>query len=320
MRFCANSVSISDENKAIMNKTPSKYRCGFVAIIGRSNVGKSTLMNYIIGYKVAIVANKPQTTRNRIQTVYTEDRGQVIFQDTPGLHDAGNELSKKMVSAAKKTMNEADVVLWIVEPNANIGRQDLQIAELIKTVNSPIILAINKCDRLKGNEVLPVIDEYSKLYSFDEIVPVSAITGDNVPKLIDVLFKYLPYSDKLYDDDTLTDQPIRQIASELIREKALNLLDDEIPHGVAVYIEKMKSRTEKDITDIEAVIVCERESHKGIIIGKKGAMIKKIGSLARTDIEDLMQTHINLQLFVKCRKDWRNNDSHIKNFEIFNDL
>lgn len=294
-------------------------KSGFVAIIGKSNVGKSTLMNYIIGYKIAIVADKLQTTRGRIQTVYTEDRGQIVFQDTPGVHLPKNELSKKMMSAVVKCINDADVLLWLVEPNAYIGDREKDIANLIKNTKKPVILAVNKCDKLQNSGALPIIDVYRKLYDFDEILPISAKNGTNINELLSFIFKYLPYGDKFYDDDTLTDQPIRHIVSELIREKALRLLDKEIPHGIAVYIEKMYNTKKDTLTNIEATIVCEKDSHKGIVIGKGGSMLKKIGSLARADIEELVGNQVNLKLFVKVRKDWRDNNTHIRNFELFMD-
>lgn len=298
----------------------SSYKSAFIAIVGRSNVGKSTLMNHIVGYKVAIVANKPQTTRGRIQAIYTEDRGQLIFQDTPGIHEPKNELSRRMVAAARRTMNDADIVLWLVEPRSEIGYRDREIAGLVADIKKPLILAINKCDRVKGAEVLPVIEEYRRLCSFDEIIPISALTGDNVDSLVDAIFKYAPYGEQYYDEDDITDQPMRQIAAELIREKALNLLSDEIPHGIAVYVERMSDRRSKPITDISAAMVCERESHKGIIIGRSGSMLKKIGSQARADIEAMLGRQVNLKLFVKYRKDWRNSNSQIKSLELFNDM
>ncbi len=294
-------------------------KSGFVAIIGRSNVGKSTLMNYIIGYKIAIVANKPQTTRGKIQTVYTEDRGQIVFQDTPGVHLPKNELSKRMMFAVTNCINDADMLLWLVEPNSYIGDRERDIANLIRDTKKPVILAINKCDKLQNTMVLPIIDAYRRLYDFDEIIPISAKNGTKVSELLDSIFKYLPYGDKFYDDDTLTDQPIRHIVSELIREKALRLLDKEIPHGIAVYIDKMYDTKKGTLTNIEATIVCEKNSHKGIIIGKDGSMLKRIGSLARVDIEKLVENQVNLKLFVKVRKDWRDNNTHIKSFELFTD-
>ena len=309
-------MAVFDNND---NRNEKSYKSGFVSIIGRSNVGKSTLMNEIVGYKVAIVANKAQTTRNRIQAIYTEDRGQVIFQDTPGIHKPKNELSKKMVAAAKKSINDTDMVLWLVEPENYIGYREQEIAKMLSGIRKPVILVINKCDKIDKSDILPIIDLYRKLYEFDEIIPISAIEGRNVDRLLDVIFQYIPYGEKYYDDEDLTDQPVRQLVAERIREKALHLLNDEIPHGIAVYIDKMGDRQGKNLVDIQATIVCERESHKGIIIGKGGSMLKKIGSAARIDIEEMLTKKVNLQLFVKYRKDWRNSSSQIKNFELFID-
>ena len=257
-----------------MNNTNEKFKAGFASLIGRPNVGKSTLMNQLIGQKIAITSNKPQTTRNRIQTVYTSEEGQIVFLDTPGIHKAKNKLGNYMVGVAQKTLSEVDVVLWLVEPSTFIGAGEKHIIEQLKKVNTPKILVINKTDTVKREEVLKFIDAYRKELDFDEIVPVSALKGDNTDQLISCILKYLPYGPAFYDEDTITDQPMRQIVAELIREKVLRCLDDEIPHGVAVSIESMKDR--KNICDIEATIVCERDSHKGIIIGKQGAMLKKI--------------------------------------------
>ena len=288
-------------------------KSGFVTFIGRPNVGKSTLMNHIIGQKIAITSNKPQTTRNRIQTVYTDKRGQIVFVDTPGIHKAKNKLGEYMVGAAEKTINEVDVICFIVEPTTYIGAGEQHIIEKLKKVSVPKILVINKVDTVKKEEILPVIDCYSKELDFDEIIPVSARNGNNVDDLVDSIFKYLTYGPMFYDEDTVTDQPMRQIAAELIREKALRLLDDEIPHGIAVVIEQMKERS-NGIIDIEASIVCERESHKGIIIGKGGSMLKKIGTVARREIENMMETKVNLQLWVKVRKEWRDSELYMKNY------
>lgn len=288
------------------------YKAGFATLIGRPNVGKSTLMNKLIGQKIAITSNKPQTTRNRIQTVYTSEEGQIVFLDTPGIHKAKNKLGDYMVGVAQRTLSEVDVILWLVEPTSYIGAGEQYIIEQLKKVKTPVILVINKIDTIKKDEVLPFIDTYRKELDFQEIVPVSALKGDNTDTLISCIMKYLPYGPAFYDEDTITDQPMRQIVSELIREKALRCLDEEIPHGVAVSIESMKYR--KHICDIEATIVCERDSHKGIIIGKGGSMLKKIGSTARPDIEDLLETQVNLQLWVKVKKDWRDSDFLLKNF------
>lgn len=288
------------------------FKSGFVTLIGRPNVGKSTLMNCLIGQKIAITSNKPQTTRNRIQTVYTSEEAQIVFVDTPGIHKAKNKLGDYMVSVAERTLREVDVILWLVEPSTFIGAGERHIIEQLKKVSTPVILVINKIDTVKREEILIFIDKYRKEMDFEEIVPVSALKADNTQELINCIIKYLPYGPAFYDEDTITDQPERQIVAELIREKALRSLKEEIPHGIAVSIESMKYRNK--ICDIEATIVCERDSHKGIIIGKQGAMLKKIGSTARPEIEDLLQMKVNLQLWVKVKKDWRDSDFLLKNF------
>lgn len=288
------------------------FKSGFVTLIGRPNVGKSTLMNCIIGQKIAITSNKPQTTRNRIQTVYTSEEGQIVFLDTPGIHKAKNKLGDYMVTVAEKTLSEVDVILWLVEPSNFIGAGERHIIEQLKKGKTPVILVINKIDTVKKEQLLEYIDTYRKEYDFVEIVPVSALKAENIKELLKCIMKYLPYGPAFYDEDTVTDQPVRQIVAELIREKTLRLLSDEIPHGVAVSIESMKYK--KNIVDIEATIFCERDSHKGIIIGKNGAMLKKIGSMARRDIEELLEKQANLQLWVKVKKDWRDSDFLLKNF------
>ena len=284
----------------------------FAAIVGRPNVGKSSLLNHILGEKIAIVSDKPQTTRNRIQTVLTTEEGQIVFVDTPGIHKAKNKLGEYMVNVAERTLNEVDVVLWLVEPTTFIGAGEKHIAEQLGKVKTPVILVINKVDMVKKEDILTFIDAYRKIYDFAEIVPVSARNGDNTDELVKVILKYLPYGPQFYDEDTITDQPERQIVSELIREKALHCLNDEIPHGIAVAIDSMKYR--RKIVDIDATIICERDSHKGIIIGKQGAMLKKIGSTARFEIEKMLDCKVNLQLWVKVKKDWRDSDFLIKNF------
>ena len=288
------------------------FKSGFVTLIGRPNVGKSTLMNCIIGQKIAITSNKPQTTRNRIQTVYTSEEGQIVFLDTPGIHKAKNKLGDYMVTVAEKTLSEVDVIMWLVEPSNFIGAGERHIIEQLKKGKTPVILVINKIDTVKKEQLLEYIDTYRKEYDFAEIVPVSALKAENIKELLKCIMKYLPYGPAFYDEDTVTDQPVRQIVAELIREKTLRLLSDEIPHGVAVSIESMKYK--KNIVDIEATIFCERDSHKGIIIGKNGAMLKKIGSMARRDIEELLEKQANLQLWVKVKKDWRDSDFLLKNF------
>ncbi len=288
------------------------HKSGFAALIGRPNVGKSTLMNCLIGQKIAITSKKPQTTRNRIQTVYTSEEGQIVFVDTPGIHKAKNKLGDYMVNVAEHSLREVDVILWLVEPTDYIGAGEQHIIEQLKKIKTPVILVINKIDTVKKEQLLGYIDLYRKQLDFAEIVPVSALKKDNTGVLLAQIMKYLPYGPAFYDEDTITDQPTRQIVAELIREKVLRSIDEEIPHGVAVTIESMKYG--KKLVDINATIICERDSHKGIIIGKGGQMLKKIGSMARAEIEDLLEQHVNLQLWVKVKKDWRDSDFLIKNF------
>ncbi len=289
-----------------------KYKSGFATLIGRPNVGKSTLMNHLIGQKIAITSNKPQTTRNRIQTVLTTEEGQIVFVDTPGIHKAKNKLGEYMVNIAERSLNEVDVVLWLVEPTTFIGAGERHIIEQLKRVKTPVVLVINKADMVKREEILPAIDVYRKEYDFADIVPVSARTGDNTDELVKVILKYLPYGPQFYDEDTVTDQPERQIVAELIREKSLHCLNEEIPHGIAVAIDRMKM--EKKVMHIDATIICERDSHKGIIIGKQGSMLKKIGSTARYEIEKMLGCRVNLKLWVKVQKNWRDSDYLMKNF------
>ena len=288
-------------------------KSGFVTLIGRPNVGKSTLMNHLIGQKIAITSDKPQTTRNRIQTGYTDVWGQIIFLDTPGIHKAKNKLGEYMVSVAEHTLKEVDVILWLVEPSTFIGAGERHIAEQLNKVKTPVMLVINKIDTVKKDEILTFIAAYKDICNFAEIIPVSALKEINIDDVKDCIFKYLPEGPQFYDEDTVTDQPMRQIAAELIREKALRMLDDEIPHGIAVVIDQMKERP-NGLIDIDATIVCERESHKGIIIGKNGGKLKKIGTSARTEIQNLMDTQVNLKLWVKVRKEWRDSDLYMKNY------
>ena len=290
----------------------NKYKSGFVTLIGRPNVGKSTLMNYLIGQKIAITSKKPQTTRNRIQTVLTRKDGQIIFVDTPGIHKAKNNLGEYMVNVAERTLNEVDVVLWLVEPTTFIGAGEQHIASQLKKVKTPVVLVINKTDSVKKEDIFPAIAAYKDVYDFADIVPVSARSGDNTEELLKVVMKYLPYGPQFYDEDTITDQPERQIVAELIREKALHSLNEEIPHGIAVAIDQMKKRGK--VMHIDATIICERDSHKGIIIGKQGNMLKKIGSTARYEIEKMLDCQVNLKLWVKVKKDWRDSEFLMKNF------
>lgn len=290
-----------------------QIKTGFATLIGRPNVGKSTLMNRLIGQKIAITSDKPQTTRNRIQTVYTDERGQIVFLDTPGIHKAKNKLGDYMVNVAEHTLKEVDLILFLVEPTDYIGAGEKHIIEQLKKTNTPVILLINKIDKLqKKEELLLYIDAYRKEMEFDQIIPVSAKNGEGTEDLLKTIFDYLPYGPMFYDEDTVTDQPERQIVAELIREQALRLLEDEIPHGIAVSVDAMKKR--KKIMDVDATIICERDSHKGIIIGKGGSMLKRIGTNARKGIEDLLECQVNLKLWVKVKKDWRDSDFLLKNF------
>lgn len=291
----------------------NSFKSGFVSLIGRPNVGKSTLMNVLIGQKIAITSNKPQTTRNRIQTVYTDDRCQIIFLDTPGVNKAKNKLGEYMLNVAERTISEVDVILWLVEPTTYIGGGERHIIEKLKKAKAPVILVINKMDMVKKADTAEVIKTYSAEFDFAEVIPISALRGNNTFDVIDAIVKYLPYGPAYYDEDTITDQPMKQIVAEIIREKSLHALSEEIPHGIAVVIDKMKTR-ENGICDIDATIVCEKDSHKGIIIGKQGAMLKKIGSTARYEIERLIEGKANLQLWVKVKKDWRDSETLLKNY------
>ena len=291
-----------------------QFKSGFVSLIGRPNVGKSTLMNHLIGQKIAITSRKPQTTRNRIRTVYTCERGQIIFTDTPGIHQAKNRLGDYMVTAAEGSLQNADCILWLVEPVKYVGANEQKIAKMLQKTRLPVILVINKIDKVPKEDVAACMEMYRAVYPFDDVIAASALRGKNLDQITDALFRFLPYGPPYYDEDTVTDQPVRQIAAELIREKALRSLGEEIPHGIAVVIEKMHTRENGLLTDVEATIVCERESHKGIIIGKGGAMLRKIGSEARADIEAMLETQVNLKLWVKVRKDWRDSDILIKNY------
>lgn len=294
-----------------MNK---KFHSGFVSLIGRPNVGKSTLMNLLIGEKISIISSKPQTTRNKIQTILTTDTMQVIFVDTPGIHKSKSKLGDYMVKSAETSLNDVDIVLYLIEPYEKIKDSDKAILERLKKVETPVFLVINKIDTINKPELLKVIENYSKEYDFAEIIPLSALKGKNQETLLENIEKYLPEGPKYFPEDMITDQPEKQIVSEIIREKALYLLQDEIPHGIAVEITSMKCRKDKDIMDIEATIYCERDSHKGIIIGKQGSMLKKIGSNARRDIQRFLGNQINLKIWIKVKKDWRDSDFLLRNF------
>lgn len=290
------------------------YKSGFVAIIGRPNVGKSTLMNRLIGQKIAITSNKAQTTRNRIQTIYTDEEAQLIFLDTPGINKAKNRLGEYMMSVAHGTLSEVDVIMWIVEPTTFVGAGERHISEMLKHTEAPVILVINKTDSVEEKAVADAINTYRDINDFHAIIPVSALRGKNTDELIRTLKQMLPYGPRYYDEDMVTDQPERQIVSELIREQALRLLDKEIPHGIAVIVDRMKERPGGRLIDIDATIICERDSHKGIIIGKQGTMLRNIGTKARISMERLLGTQVNLKLWVKVKKDWRDSDTLIRNY------
>lgn len=292
----------------------NEFKSGFVSLIGRPNVGKSTLMNCLIGEKIAIISSKPQTTRNKIQSILTTDDMQVIFIDTPGLHTPKSKLGNYMVKSAENTLSNVDIVLYLIEPFEKIKDSDKAILERLKNVKNPVFLVINKIDTVEKPELLKVMEAYSNEYPFAEIIPISALKDKNTEELLKAIRKYIPAGPKYFPEDMITDQPERQIVAEMIREKALYLLQDEIPHGIAVEITSMKPRKDKDITDIEATIYCERDSHKGIIIGKQGSMLKKIGSNARRDIERFIDGSVNLQIWIKVKKDWRDSDFLLKNF------
>lgn len=290
------------------------YKSGFVTIIGRPNVGKSTLLNFIIGEKVSIISDKPQTTRNKIQCVYTQNDFQIVFIDTPGIHKPKNKLDEYMMSASKSTLNEVDVVTFIVDNSKKIGPLDENIIVQLKGVRTPKILVINKIDKLSKEDIAEIMDTYRRLNMFDDIIPVSAMNGTNVSLYIDVLKKMMPEGPQYFPEDMITDQPERFIISEIIREKALNYLEEEVPHGVFVAIDMINTRDDKDIIDVHATIYCEKESHKGIIIGKNGRKLKGIGKSARIDIENLLGSQVNLQLWVKVEKNWRDKENKVKYF------
>ena len=291
-----------------------KFHSGFVSLVGRPNVGKSTLMNCLIGEKIAITSHKPQTTRNKITSILTREDFQCVFLDTPGIHKPKSKLGEYMVRSAETTFNEVDLVLMLIEPTVEIQAMDQYVLERLKNVKTPVVLVINKIDTVERETLLEVIAAYSKLYDFAEVVPISAMKNRNTEKLLSVIQKYLPEGPQYFPGDMVTDQPERQIAAEIIREKAVYLLQDEVPHGIAVEIMSMKKRPDQDLVDVQATIYCERDSHKGIIIGKQGSMLKRIGSTARYDMQRLLGSPIYLQLWVKVKKDWRDSDFLLKNF------
>ena len=288
------------------------FKSGFVSVIGRSNVGKSTLLNRILGEKLTIISDKPQTTRNKIQLIYTDENMQAIFLDTPGIQTPKNKLGDYMLKVSMSTLNEVDVITYIVDTTEEIGKLDSEIIEKLRLVNTKIILLINKIDKIASDKVDELVEMYTKVGIFEQIIPISALNGDNVEGYLTSLRNTLPEGPMYYDKDSVTDQPIRQIVQELIREKALINLSDELPHGIAITIEKFKERQDKNLIDIDSTIIVEKKSHKGMVIGKKGSMIKKIGTDARIDIEQLLDTKVNLKLWVKIDEEWRNKDSRLR--------
>lgn len=290
------------------------FKSGFVSIVGRPNVGKSTLMNNVVGEKIAIMSDKPQTTRNTIQAVYTDEECQIVFLDTPGIHKPKNKLGEFMVKSATDAFKNVDLVLFVVDDSKKIGPGDRKIIEDLRGIKTPVILVLNKIGKLEESELFELMQLYSNEDLFKAIVPISALKGRNVNELLKVIGNYLQEGPKYFPDYMITDQPERVLVSELIREKVLHYLNDEVPHGVAVEVERMKSRQDKDIVDISAVIYCERDSHKGIIIGKNGRKLKGIGKSAREDMELLLGSKINLQLWVKVKENWRNLQNYITDF------
>lgn len=292
-------------------------KTAFIAIVGCPNVGKSSILNRLLGQKIAIVSDKPQTTRTKIMGVLTEGDTQLVFTDTPGFHRPRTKLGEKMVQAVSDSVSGVDACLFVVEPEGELRPAELELIEKFKKLKMPVILAINKVDTLPDKEVLMArILELLKTYDFEAVVPVSALRGINMDELLSEMKKLAEESVFFFPEDTLTDQPERVIAAEIIREKLLRNLDREIPHGVAVSIEKMREREDSDIMDIEAVIYCEKDSHKGIIIGKNGAMLKRISTRAREDMEKFFQCHINLRCWVKVKEGWRNREGLIHNFGL----
>ena len=290
------------------------FKSGFVSIVGRPNVGKSTLMNNVVGEKIAIMSDKPQTTRNTIQAVYTDEEAQVVFLDTPGIHKPKNKLGEFMVKSATDAFKNVDLVLFVVDESKKIGPGDRKIIDDLKNIKTPVVLVLNKIDQLNEEELFDLMKMYNAEGVFEQIVPISALKGRNINELLKVIKSHLEEGPQYFPDYMITDQPERVLVSELIREKVLHYIHDEVPHGVAVEIERMKSRKDKEILDISAVIYCERDSHKGIIIGKNGRKLKGIGKSARADIELLLGSQANLQLWVKVKENWRNLQNYVSNF------
>ncbi|MCL6634698.1 MAG: GTPase Era [Peptococcaceae bacterium] len=295
-----------------MAREKRDFKSGFVAIIGRTNVGKSTLLNRLVGRKVAIMSDKPQTTRNKILCVLTRDDAQIIFLDTPGFHKPRHRLGEHLVQVALKTLKEVDAVLFLVEAGQPPGPGDHFIVKQFAGLTTPVLLVINKIDLVRRDELLPLIESYSRLYKFAEIVPVSALTGENLPRLLDAVTVYLPAGPQYYPEEMITDRPESFIMAELIREKILHLTSQEVPHSVAVVIEELQERP-NGVVAVRAVVYTEKESQKGILIGKGGQMLKKIGQLAREEMENLLGSKVYLELWVKVRPDWRNKEAQLRN-------
>ncbi len=296
------------------NQTTTNYKSGFVSIIGRPNVGKSTFLNRVIGQKIAIMSDKPQTTRNKIQGVYTQDDAQIVFIDTPGIHKPKHKLGDFMMKVAQNTLKEVDLVLFMINAKEGLGKGDEFIIEKLKETSTPVYLVINKIDEVHPDDLLPLMETYKSLYPFKEIVPISALQGNNVEVLLEQIKKFLPEGPQYYPADQVTDHPERFIVAELIREKVLHLTREEVPHSIAVAIDSMKKRENKDMVDIQATIVVERDSQKGIVIGKQGKVLKEVGQKARVDIEALLGSKVFLELWVKVQKDWRNKQSQLRDF------
>ncbi|MED1489027.1 GTPase Era [Bacillus smithii] len=292
----------------------ANYKSGFISIIGRPNVGKSTFLNRVIGQKIAIMSDKPQTTRNRIQGVYTTDDAQMIFIDTPGIHKPKHKLGDFMVKTAVNALKEVDLILFMVNVTEGLGRGEQYIIEMLKDIQTPVFLVLNKIDQIHPDELFPMIEQYKELYPFQEIFPISALNGNNVDRLLSAIKEYLPEGPQYYPADQVTDHPERFIVSELIREKVLHLTREEVPHSIAVLIDKMEREEEKDLVHIMATIIVERDSQKGIIIGKQGRMLKEVGKRARMDIENLLGSKVFLELWVKVQKDWRDKISALREY------
>ena len=296
-----------------------EYKSGFISIIGRPNVGKSTFLNRVIGQKIAIMSDKPQTTRNKVQGVYTTDDAQMIFIDTPGIHKPKHKLGDFMMKIAQNTLKEVDVILFMVNVEEGLGKGDHFIIEKLKGVKTPVFLILNKIDQIHPDALLPMIQQYNDLFPFAATVPISALEGNNVDNLLQLLKDQLPEGPQFYPADQITDHPERFIVSELIREKVLHMTREEIPHSIAVVIDKMEKKQEKDLIDVIATIIVERDSQKGIVIGKQGSMLKEVGKRSRVDIENLLGSKVYLELWVKVQKDWRNRSSNLRDFGFSDD-